>query len=97
MNLQTMTNQTKNKLNTQLGEAAGLAKECSAAIIAEGTYPADYPSAKTNTNLTIGGNCNGGTTAPAPATSVTYTTIAATANPGRSADQARWQAANSAR
>jgi len=46
MNLQTMTNQTKNKLNTQPGEAAGLAKECSAAIIAEGTYPADYPLPK---------------------------------------------------
>ena len=52
----------KAKLNTQLGEAAGLAKECSAAIIAEGTYPADYVtnSGKTNTDLTIAGDCNGG-------------------------------------
>ena len=74
----------KAKLNTQLGEAAGLAKECSAAIIAEGTYPDAYAtnSGKTNTDLTIAGNCNGGTTASAPTTSVTYTTTAATANSG---------------
>ncbi len=76
----------KAKLNTQLGEAAGLAKECSAAIIAEGTYPADYTAGATttttNTSLSIAGNCNGGTTATAPSTSVTYTTTAATANSG---------------
>ena len=74
----------KAKLNTQLGEAAGLAKECSAAIIAEGTYPANYTtnSGKTNTDLTIAGNCNGGDTATAPTASVTYTTTAATASSG---------------
>ena len=74
----------KAKLNTQLGEAAGLAKECSAAIIAEGTYPANYitNSGKTNTDLTIAGNCNGGDTATPPTTSVTYTTTAATASSG---------------
>jgi type IV pilus assembly protein PilA len=81
----------KAKLNTQLGEAAGLAKECSAAIIAEGTYPADYTSGAatttTNTGLTIVGNCNGGGTTPtatAPAASavITYTTTAATADSG---------------
>lgn len=76
----------KAKLNTQLGEAAGLAKECSAAIIAEGTYPADYTAGATttttNTSLNIAGNCNGGTTATAPSTSVTYTTTPATANSG---------------
>ena len=72
----------KAKLNTQLGEAAGLAKECSAAIIAEGTYPADYASTTTNTDLTIAGNCNGGDTATPPTTSVTYTTTAATASSG---------------
>jgi type IV pilus assembly protein PilA len=76
----------KAKLNTQLGEAAGLAKECSAAIIAEGTYPADYTAGAatttTNTSLTIAGNCNGGTTATAPTTAVTYTTTPATANSG---------------
>lgn len=74
----------KAKINTQIGEAAGLAKECSAAIIAEGTYPDVYVtnSGKTNTDLTIGGNCNGGTTATAPTTSVTYTTTTATANSG---------------
>jgi len=72
----------KAKLNTQLGEAAGLAKECSAAIIAEGTYPADYASTTTNTGLTIAGNCNGGDTATAPTASVTYTTTKATASSG---------------
>jgi len=75
----------KAKLNTQLGEAAGLAKECSAAIIAEGTYPADYSTAtggKTNTDLTITGNCNGGTTATAPTADVIYTTTKATAASG---------------
>jgi len=80
----------KAKLNTQLGEAAGLAKECSAAIIAEGTYPADYgtgATTTTNTGLTIAGNCNGGGTTPtatAPATDgfITYTTTAASASSG---------------
>jgi type IV pilus assembly protein PilA len=74
----------KAKLNTQLGEAAGLAKECSAAIIAEGTYPADYAAAVTNTGLTIAGDCNGGTTASAPAagSDITYTTTPASANSG---------------
>lgn len=75
----------KAKLNTQLGEAAGLAKECSAAIIAEGTYPANYAASTpstTNTGLTIGGNCNGGDTATPPASPVTYTTTAATPGSG---------------
>ena len=74
----------KAKLNTQLGEAAGLAKECSAAIIAEGTYPADYASTTTNTGLTISGNCNGGTTATAPTAGndITYTTTVANGNEG---------------
>ena len=78
----------KAKLNTQLGEAAGLAKECSAAIIAEGTYPADYTAGATttttNTSLSIAGNCNGGTTATAPAAGsvITYTTTPASANSG---------------
>ena len=77
----------KAKINTQLGEAAGLAKECSAAIIAEGTYPDVYPvdaNGKTNTDLTIAGDCNGGTTASAPAagSDITYTTTPASANSG---------------
>ena len=73
----------KAKLNTQLGEAAGLAKECSAAIIAEGTYPADYAASTTNTGLTIVGNCNdSGDTATPPTTDVTYTTTEATAGSG---------------
>lgn len=71
----------KAKINTQLGEAAGLAKECAAAIISEGPYPADY-STTTNTGLTITGNCNGGstTTAPDPTKDVTFTTEKATAD-----------------
>jgi len=74
----------KAKLNTQLGEAAGLAKECAAAILAEGTYPANYTTSSgvTNTGLTIAGNCNGGDTTTAPSTSVTFTTTAATATSG---------------
>ena len=74
----------KAKLNTQLGEAVGLAKECSAAIIAEGTYPANYVTngGKTNTDLTIAGNCNGGDTATAPTNSVNYITTIATASSG---------------
>ena len=74
----------KAKLNTQLGEAAGLAKECSAAIIAEGTYPAPYDTdnGETNTGLTIAGQCSGTTTADAPTASVTYTTTIASAASG---------------
>ena len=69
------------KLNTQLGEASGLAKECSTAIIADGTYPADYAALSTNTGLTISGNCNN-TSGGAPTTSVSYTTTAAKGNEG---------------
>ncbi|MFM1899437.1 MAG: hypothetical protein RLZZ216_13 [Cyanobacteriota bacterium] len=70
----------KAKLNTQLGEASGLAKECAAAIISESPYPADYTALTTVTGLTISANCNGGDTATAPAADVTYTTTAATAD-----------------
>jgi type IV pilus assembly protein PilA len=76
----------KAKLNTQIGEATGLAKECAAAIIAEGPYPKSYPSRKTNSGLTIAGNCN---TAPtgtgpllAPQDNITYTTTKASGNEG---------------
>ena len=69
------------KLNTQLGEASGLAKECSTAIIADGTYPADYAALSTNTGLTISGNCNNAS-GGAPAAIVTYTTTAAKGNEG---------------
>jgi type IV pilus assembly protein PilA len=74
----------KAKLNTQLGEAAGLAKECSAAIIADGTYPSNYTTnaGVTNTGLSITGNCNGGDTSTAPSSAVTFTTTAATASSG---------------
>jgi len=69
------------KLNTQLGEASGLAKECSTAIIADGTYPADYAALATNTGLTISGHCNNGT-GGAPGAPVTYTTTKAKGNEG---------------
>lgn len=74
----------KAKLNTQLGEAAGLAKECSAAIIAEGTYPNNYKARETNTGLTIVGNCNGGDieTPPASTDTITYTTTKASDGSG---------------
>ncbi len=68
----------KAKLSTQLGEAAGLAKECAAAVITETPYPAAYAALITATGLTISANCNGGDTAKAPSTDVTYTTTAAT-------------------
>ncbi len=62
----------KAELNTQLGEGAGLAKECAAAIITDGPYPANYPA--TATGLTIAENCNGGDTTKAPTKDVTYVT-----------------------
>ncbi len=50
----------KAKINTQLGEASGLAKECATAIIVDGTYPkalaGTYPQ-ETNTGLTISRAC----------------------------------------
>ena len=73
----------KAKINTQLGEAAGLAKECSAAIISDGPYPSNYAATTTNTGLTIDGNCNAnGSTTDAPTTDVTFTTTPATAASG---------------
>ena len=73
----------KAKLNTQIAEGSGLAKECAAAVLSEGPYPANYDttSGVTVSGLTIAGgssgNCNGGTTATVPAADVTYTTSAA--------------------
>ena len=73
----------KAKLSTQIGEATGLAKECAAAIIAEGPFPANYSALTTNTGLVISGNCAGDTaiTSP-PEENVTFTTTAATGNEG---------------
>ena len=69
------------KVNTQLGEAAGLAKECASAINVEGPYPANYASLSTASGLTIAGNCNqGGNVSNAPTSNVTYTTSSTTAN-----------------
>lgn len=73
----------KAKINTQMGEAAGLAKECSAAIISEGPFPADYTALTTNTGLVISGHCNtpavGAAPMTAPGGAVTFTTEGATA------------------
>ena len=65
----------KAKISTQLGEAAGLAKECAAAKITEGKMPEPYSAigATTGTGLVIAGDC---TTTSEP----TFTTVAAGAN-----------------
>jgi len=73
----------KAKINTQIGEASGLAKECAAAIISESPYPASYTLTANDTTVTglaIPENCNGGDTATKPTRNVTYTTEAATAD-----------------
>jgi type IV pilus assembly protein PilA len=66
----------KAKLNSQISELAGLARECSSAIIAEGPYPKAVQST-TNTGLSVNGNCNGGDTATAPSSDISYTTSSA--------------------
>jgi len=69
------------RVNTQIGEAAGLAKECASAINVEGPFPASYATLTPASGLTISGNCNqGGNTALAPTANVLYTTAATTAN-----------------
>lgn len=72
----------KAKANTQIGEGSGLAKECSAAILTEGPYPANYnfPANTTNTGLQVPTNCNGGNNMTAPKAVVYYLTEPVTAN-----------------
>lgn len=76
----------KAKLNTQIAEGSGLAKECAAALLSEGPYPANYitTSGVTVSGLTItggtAGNCNGGTSATAPSADVVFTSSAAVAS-----------------
>ncbi len=76
----------KAKLNTQIAEGSGLAKECAAALLSEGPYPANYitTSGVTVSGLTItggtAGSCNGGTSATAPSADVVYTSSAAVAS-----------------
>ena len=72
----------KAKANTQIGEASGLAKECSAAILTEGPYPANYtfPGRKTNTGVQVPTNCNGGNAMQPPRASVYYITEPVTQN-----------------
>lgn len=75
----------KAKINTQLGEAAGLIKECSAAIISDGPFPAAYSATNpttTSTGLTISGKCSGTTTNDKPTANIVFTTITAPAGPG---------------
>ena len=76
----------KAKINTQLGEAAGLVKECSAAIISEGPYPAPYGTSPftTSTGLTITGQCSGATTTDAPTANIVFTTDKAPTAPAGS-------------
>ena len=72
----------KAAINTQIGEASGLAKECATAIIVDGTYPKRYDSLSTNTGLEISRHCTDAgatdltTTPPTPdqGPEVTYTT-----------------------
>ena len=72
----------KAKINTQLGEASGLAKECATAIIVDGTYPDNYVTngGFTNTGLQITGNCN--TSGAAPTGNIVFTTTEAKGNEG---------------
>jgi type IV pilus assembly protein PilA len=73
----------KAKINTQIGEASGLAKECATAIIADGTYPEDYKTLNTNTGLSISDHCNNGAgVAPDPSTPITFTTTGGTGKEG---------------
>jgi type IV pilus assembly protein PilA len=64
-------------LGAQIGEHIGLAKECSTAIRINGPYPANYAAGTTTGDA----NCNGGTTAQAPAVggTIAFVSDAATA------------------
>jgi type IV pilus assembly protein PilA len=68
------------RVNTQIGEAAGLAKECASAINVEGPFPAAYATLLPASGLTISRNCFGATQNNAPTVNVTYTTQVTTAN-----------------
>ena len=72
----------KASLGAAVGEATGLAKECSIAISSDGPYPAQYDTNPTTNGITItggtGGNCSGATRADAPGGDVIYTSGAAT-------------------
>jgi len=77
----------KAKLNTQIGEATGLAKECASALISEGPFPNTYPNVgvtnPSNSGLTVDRSCVGSTpvTSP-PSADVIFTTTAATGKEG---------------
>ncbi len=70
----------KAKIGTQIGEGAGLAKECAAAVLVGGPYPSNYASLTTSSGMVISAHCNGGNSTTAPAANITYTSEAATAN-----------------
>jgi len=86
----------KAAINTQIGEASGLAKECATAIIADGTYPkrleGTYPI-ETNTKLSIDKPCTasaaGVENTEPPAENVTYTTEGVVGNEGAKCGQAK--------
>ena len=79
----------KAALTTQIGEAAGLAKECASAILINGPYPAAYEDTdtvatgvQTPGGLTISGNCGVTATNTAPTTDVVFTSEAADPDKG---------------
>ncbi len=67
----------KAQIGTQIGEAVGLAKECSASVLIDGPYPDKYVLTKgtTPSGLKIDGDCNGGDRKTPPAKDVKYETI----------------------
>ena len=76
-------------LTTQIGEAAGLAKECASAILINGPYPAAYEDTDSDTagvqtpgGLTISADCGDTATNAAPADDIVFTSEAATADNG---------------
>lgn len=69
----------KAEIGSQIGEAAGLAKECSTAVLLDGPYPV-YASLTPASGLTISAQCGTAATNTAPANDITYTSEDAVAN-----------------
>ena len=79
----------KAALTTQIGEAAGLAKECASAILINGPYPAAYEDTDTDATgvqtpggLTISSDCGNTLANTPPGADVVFTSEAATAENG---------------
>ena len=69
----------KAAIASQIGEAAGLAKECSMAILLNGPYPV-YASLTPASGLKISAQCGTASSNTAPAADITYTSESAVAN-----------------